>query len=196
MQTFVWLSQRIHSDDQPIFPRWQIGRQGEGVAIANGRPRAPIRRWLEVTTGFTILGDGQLTLRIKQLYENTIACLDFLAHLPPQFQREPIARPPIFPCRQGITEELEGFPAAGMAEAGWEGCETLLRLGGELGFGAQSVLYDGAASDAAGIKRAGLAGRTVAFGFPRDNSHGFEIAHRDALKNVTQLLVAYLRQLR
>ena len=77
-----------------------------------------------------------------------------------------------------------------------EECETLLRLGAELGFGAQSVLYDGAASDAAGIKKAGLAGRTVAFGFPRDNSHGFEIAHRDALKNVTQLLVAYLRQLR
>ncbi len=75
-------------------------------------------------------------------------------------------------------------------------CEALALVAAELGFGAQSVLYDGAASDAGGIKRAGLAGRTVAFGFPRDNSHGYEIAHRDALTNVTQLLVAYLRQLR
>ncbi|MCY3836848.1 MAG: hypothetical protein OXF83_10520 [Anaerolineaceae bacterium] len=77
-----------------------------------------------------------------------------------------------------------------------EECAALLRLAASLGFGAQAVLYDGAASDAAGIKKAGLAGRTVAFGFPRDNSHGFEIAHRAALPNVTQLLVAYLRQLR
>ena len=75
-------------------------------------------------------------------------------------------------------------------------CATLLRLAEQLGFGAQLILYDGAASDAGGIKRAGLAGRTVTFGFPRDNSHGYEIAHRDALANVTRLLGEYLRQLR
>jgi putative aminopeptidase FrvX len=46
------------------------------------------------------------------------------------------------------------------------------------------------------VKQYGLADRTMAFGFPRDNSHGFEIAHADSLLNVTQLLVAFLQQLR
>lgn len=74
-------------------------------------------------------------------------------------------------------------------------CDTLLRLADELGFGAQAVVYDGAASDAGGVKQHGLADRTMAFGFPRDNSHGYEIAHADSLVNVAELLVAYLRQL-
>jgi putative aminopeptidase FrvX len=74
-------------------------------------------------------------------------------------------------------------------------CDRLLRLADELGFGAQPVIYSGAASDAGGVKRAGLADRTVAFGFARDNSHGYEIAHPDSLANVTRLLVAYLEQL-
>jgi putative aminopeptidase FrvX len=68
-------------------------------------------------------------------------------------------------------------------------------LADELGFGAQPIVYSAAGSDAGRIKQAGLAGRTVAFGFPRDNSHGYEIAHADSLVNVTQLLVAYLRRL-
>ena len=72
-------------------------------------------------------------------------------------------------------------------------CDTLLRLANELGFGAQPVVYTGAASDAAGVKRTGGAGRTVAFGFARDNSHGFEIAHPRSLLNVTSLLVAFLK---
>ena len=74
-------------------------------------------------------------------------------------------------------------------------CDALLRLAGDLGFGAQPVVYEVAASDAGGIKRAGLAGRTVAFGFARDNSHGFEIANAGSLENVTKLLLAFLRHL-
>ena len=74
--------------------------------------------------------------------------------------------------------------------------DTLLRLAGELGFGAQPCVYSAAGSDAGRIRQHGLAGRTVAFGFPRDNSHGYEIAHADSLVNVTNLLVTYLKQLR
>lgn len=74
-------------------------------------------------------------------------------------------------------------------------CDALLRLADELGFGAQPVVYDASGSDAGGIKRAGLADRTVAFGFARDNSHGFEIAHAASLVNVTRLLLAFLRHL-
>ncbi|MBT7100887.1 hypothetical protein HN937_26155, partial [Candidatus Poribacteria bacterium] len=46
------------------------------------------------------------------------------------------------------------------------------------------------------VRKQGLAGRSVCFGFARDNSHGFEIAHVDSLATVTKLLVAYLRDLR
>jgi putative aminopeptidase FrvX len=74
-------------------------------------------------------------------------------------------------------------------------CDTLLRLAQTLGFGAQPCLYAASGSDAGQIKELGLAGRTVCFGFARDNSHGFEIAHADSLVNVTSLLVEYLNQL-
>ena len=74
-------------------------------------------------------------------------------------------------------------------------CDTLLRLANELGFGAQPVVYDAAGSDAGGVKQMGLAARTMAFGFARTNSHGYEIAHAQSLGNVTDLLLAYLRQL-
>jgi putative aminopeptidase FrvX len=71
-------------------------------------------------------------------------------------------------------------------------CDKLLQLARELGFGAQPCLYSASGSDAGRIKQAGLAGRTVCFGFARENSHGFEIAHADSLSNVTRLLVEYL----
>jgi putative aminopeptidase FrvX len=74
-------------------------------------------------------------------------------------------------------------------------CDALLHLAGQLGFGAQPCLYASSGSDAGRIKDAGLAGRTVCFGFARDNSHGYEIAHQDAVVNVTRLLIAYLSQL-
>lgn len=74
-------------------------------------------------------------------------------------------------------------------------CDKLLHLADELGFGAQPVVYDGSGSDAGGVKRTGMADRTVAFGFPRDNSHGYEIAHSDSLVNVSKLLVAFLKSL-
>ena len=73
-------------------------------------------------------------------------------------------------------------------------CDKLLRLADALAFGAQACLYAASGSDAGRIKAAGLAGRTVCFGFARDNSHGYEIAHADSLVNVTRLLVAYLQE--
>ena len=71
-------------------------------------------------------------------------------------------------------------------------CDKLLRLADALAFGAQACLYAASGSDAGRIKTAGLAGRTVCFGFARENSHGFEIAHAQSLVNVTRLLVEYL----
>ncbi len=74
-------------------------------------------------------------------------------------------------------------------------CDTLLRLGDELGFGAQPIVFSWLASDAGGMQKIGLAARTMAFGPAILNSHGFEISKAEAIGNVTQLLVAFLRQL-
>ncbi|MEM7034281.1 MAG: hypothetical protein AAF629_32360 [Chloroflexota bacterium] len=102
------------------------------------------------------------------------------------------------PVTQDTPTSLDGRPIIWYGEGAFNtksDCDTLLRLAGELGFGAQPCVYNAAASDAGGIRRHGLAGRTLAFGFPRDNSHGYEIAHADSLVNVSSLLVAYLQQL-
>ena len=74
-------------------------------------------------------------------------------------------------------------------------CDTLLRLADELGFGAQAAVYPFAGSDAGGIQRIGLAARTMGFGPAYLNSHGYEITKVESLGNVTQLLLAFLRQL-
>ena len=102
------------------------------------------------------------------------------------------------PVAHGTPLELDARPVIWYKESVYHDkheCDTLLRLANDLGFGAQAVLYNGAASDAGGVKRAGLAAKTVAFGYARDNSHGYEIAHADSLVNVTNLLVTYLKQL-
>lgn len=102
------------------------------------------------------------------------------------------------PVTHDTPTALDARPIIWYGEAAYNNkvdCDALLRLAAELGFGAQPSVYSGAGSDAGRVKQAGLAGRTVAFGFPRDNSHGYEIAHPDSLANVTRLLVAYLKQL-
>lgn len=93
---------------------------------------------------------------------------------------------------------LDARPVIWYGEASYHlkaDCDRLLYLADDLGFGAQAVVYDAAASDAGGIKRAGAADRTVAFGFARDNSHGYEIAHADSLVNVAELLQAFLKSI-
>ncbi|MCE2489633.1 MAG: hypothetical protein J4G17_06620 [Anaerolineae bacterium] len=74
-------------------------------------------------------------------------------------------------------------------------CDTLVRLGKELGFGAQGIVFTWLGSDAGGIHKAGLADRPVAFGPAILNSHGYELATAESIGNTTRLLMAYLRQL-
>lgn len=102
------------------------------------------------------------------------------------------------PVAHGTPLVLDPRPVVWYRERAYHNkseCDTLLRLAHELGFGAQACLYAASGSDAGRIKEAGLAGRTVCFGFARDNSHGYEIAHVDSLVNVTRLLVTYLQQM-
>jgi putative aminopeptidase FrvX len=102
------------------------------------------------------------------------------------------------PVAHGTPVVLDDRPVVWYGERAYHNkaeCDRLLRLARDLGFGAQPCVYAAAGSDAGRIKQAGLAGRTVCFGFARDNSHGFEIAHKGTLANVTRLLVEYLQQL-
>jgi putative aminopeptidase FrvX len=102
------------------------------------------------------------------------------------------------PVAHGTPLSLDARPVVWYRERAYHNkdeCDTLLRLASEQGFGGQPGLYEASGSDAGRIKEAGLADRTVCFGFARDNSHGYEIAHVDAIANVTRLLVAYLQQL-
>ena len=99
------------------------------------------------------------------------------------------------PVAHGLPVTLDARPVVWYRERAYHTkteCDTLLRLARELGFGAQPCLYAAAASDAGRVREAGLAGKTVCFGYPRENSHGYEIAHANSLVNVTRLLIAYL----
>ena len=102
------------------------------------------------------------------------------------------------PVAHGTPLVVDARPVVWYGERAYHNkaeCDRLLTLARELGFGAQACVYEASGSDAGRLKQAGLAGRTVCFGFARDNSHGFEIAHADSLVNVTELLLAYLTQL-
>ena len=102
------------------------------------------------------------------------------------------------PVAHGTPLVVDARPVVWYGERAYHNkaeCDRLLTLARELGFGAQACVYEASGSDAGRLKQAGLAGRTVCFGFARDNSHGFEIAHADSLVNVTELLLAYLTRL-
>lgn len=50
-------------------------------------------------------------------------------------------------------------------------------------------------SDASCMAAAGLIARAVTLGIPTENSHGYEIMHRDAMTELHRLLLAYLERL-
>jgi putative aminopeptidase FrvX len=102
------------------------------------------------------------------------------------------------PVAHGTPLVMDARPVVWYGEMAYHNkaeCDKLLKLAKELGFGAQACVYAASGSDAGRIKQTGMAGRTVCFGFARDNSHGFEIACADSLVNVTRLLIEYLEQL-
>jgi putative aminopeptidase FrvX len=102
------------------------------------------------------------------------------------------------PVAHGTPLALDARPVIWYRERSYHTkseCDRLLRIAGQIKTEAQPCLYAASGSDAGRLREEGLAGRTVCFGFARDNSHGFEIAHIDSLVNVTRLLVAYLKEI-
>lgn len=62
-------------------------------------------------------------------------------------------------------------------------------------YGVQPQAVTRGGSDASIAANRGLCARPVTLAFPAENSHGYEIMHRDAPQALTDLLVAYLHRL-
>lgn len=57
----------------------------------------------------------------------------------------------------------------------------------------QYAVYDRAASDASGVLQAGHAPRAATIGYPRENSHGYEICRLSVFDNLISTLFCYLQ---
>jgi putative aminopeptidase FrvX len=71
-------------------------------------------------------------------------------------------------------------------------CDELVRLAGELGFGAQPAVYNRAGTDASVARQYGQTGRIGCIGFPAENSHGYELASLTGIENLYHLLLTWL----
>ena len=74
-------------------------------------------------------------------------------------------------------------------------CDLLARIGGDLGMRLQFQALTRGGSDASASANQGLCGRPITLGLAMENSHGFEIMHRNAMDELARLTVALLRQL-
>lgn len=73
--------------------------------------------------------------------------------------------------------------------------DLLDALGGELGMSLQFQAFSRGGSDASCAAARGLCARPITLGLPMENSHGFEVMHRDAPAELARLTVALLRRL-
>lgn len=98
------------------------------------------------------------------------------------------------PKNQQLT--LDGRPAIWSKDSTMHFDQTLiqdlskaaLQAGTEL----QYAVYDRAASDASGVLDAGHASRGATIGYPRENSHGYEISRLSVFDNLIATLFEYL----
>lgn len=65
-----------------------------------------------------------------------------------------------------------------------------------LGIEVQWQVLSRGGSDASCAASHGLCARPVTFGIPMENSHGYEIIHRDAMKQLADITIAYLQAVR
>ncbi|PIS01010.1 MAG: peptidase M42 [Chlamydiae bacterium CG10_big_fil_rev_8_21_14_0_10_35_9] len=70
--------------------------------------------------------------------------------------------------------------------------DHILRLGKELKLNPQCAVFSTYASDASISKSKGQSAKAALLCFPVENTHGYEIAHKDSLANCADLLSAYL----
>lgn len=69
-----------------------------------------------------------------------------------------------------------------------------LELIADLGHEVQWQVLSRGGSDASCAASHGLCARPITFGIPMENTHGYEIIHRDAIKRLADLSIAYLTE--
>jgi putative aminopeptidase FrvX len=73
--------------------------------------------------------------------------------------------------------------------------ELVAHVGDELGMDLQYQAFSRGGSDASCAASQGLCARPITLGLPIENSHGYEVMHRDAMEALARLTVALLRRL-
>ena len=103
------------------------------------------------------------------------------------------------PMPRNIRLELDGTPAAWSRDSTLHFDQRLLKdfsdAAAAHGTRLQFAVYDRAASDASGVLIAGQAPRAGTIGYPRENSHGYEICRLSVFDNLTGVLFEYLKAL-
>jgi putative aminopeptidase FrvX len=103
------------------------------------------------------------------------------------------------PVPKGCGLTVDGRPAAWSKDSGahfdqgllQEMAEAARRAGTEL----QYAVYTAAASDATGVLESGLAPRALTVGYPRYDSHGYEVCRLSVFRQLTATLLCYLEEL-
>lgn len=84
----------------------------------------------------------------------------------------------------------DGYAATSAADL-----EMVAEIGEELGLDLQFQAFSRGGSDASCAASHGLCARPITLGLPMENSHGYEVMHRDAMEELARLTVAVLRRL-
>ena len=100
---------------------------------------------------------------------------------------------------RGSQLALDGRPATWSKDSGAHFHQGLIgeltratqRAGSEL----QYAVYGAAASDATGVLQSGLAPRAATIGYPRANSHGYEVCRLSVFQHLVNTLFTYVEDL-
>jgi putative aminopeptidase FrvX len=71
-------------------------------------------------------------------------------------------------------------------------CRQLLAVGLAKGLEPQTAVWEGYGSDASIAKKYGQTPRAALVCFPTENTHGFEVIHKNAMKGIADLLASFL----
>lgn len=102
------------------------------------------------------------------------------------------------PIPRGCQLEVDGRPAAWSRDARVQFDQGLLAemaaAARRAGTGLQYASYGAAASDASAVLESGLAPRALTVGYPRLNSHGYEVCRLSVFGHLTDMLRAFLER--
>ena len=114
-------------------------------------------------------------------------------------------RPEIFiavdssPMPKNINLALDGRPAAWSKDSSLHFdqaiTQDLASAAQRAGTDLQYAVYDRAASDASGVLQSGLAPLCATIGYPRENSHGYEVTRLSVFDNLVNTLFEFLVEL-